>query len=234
MPWSCLIRQRVPTPSPTAGLYSIFEKSMPLAFQWNIALFGSSNSVRPTSSSIFLTPSWAIMPRASSATNVKYDCRYSALPLNLFLNISSCVATPTEQLFRLQCLSIMQPRTTSAAVANPNSSAPSMEAITMSRPVLICPSVCSLTRLLRSLRTSVWCVSEMPSSHGRPACFIELMGDAPVPPSPPEISIMSAWPLATPAAMVPTPISETSFTLTLARGFAFFKSNMSCARSSME
>ena len=41
-------------------------------------------------------------------------------------------------------------------------------------------------------------------------------------------------PVATPAAIVPTPTSETSFTLTRASRFAFFKSWMSCARSSME
>ena len=40
--------------------------------------------------------------------------------------------------------------------------------------------------------------------------------------------------LATPAATVPTPISDTSFTDTSAAGFVFFKSKISCARSSME
>ena len=40
--------------------------------------------------------------------------------------------------------------------------------------------------------------------------------------------------LATPAAIVPTPTSETSLTLMLARGFAFFRSWISCARSSIE
>ncbi len=30
---------------------------------------------------------------------------------------------------------------------------------------------------------SVWCVSERPSSHGVPAYFTDVSGDAPVPPS---------------------------------------------------
>ena len=42
---------------------------------------------------------------------------------------------------------------------------------------------------------------------------------APVPPSNPEISTWSAFALATPAATVPTPTSDTSFTLTRAAGF---------------
>ena len=72
-------------------------------------------------------------------------------------------------------------------------------------------------------------------SHGRPAYLREVSGDAPVPPSWPAIKTKSALPLATPAATVPTPTSTpTSFTLMLAFGLAFFKSKMSCAKSSME
>src|SRR5476649_602611 len=33
------------------------------------------------------------------------------------------------------------------------------------------------------LRTSVWCVSARPSSHGSPACMSEVSGEEPVPPS---------------------------------------------------
>lgn len=50
------------------------------------------------------------------------------------------------------------------------------------------------------------------------------LGEAPVPPSKPEIKTTSPWALATPAAMVPTPTSDTSFTLTRAERFAFFRS----------
>ena len=41
---------------------------------------------------------------------------------------------------------------------------------------------------------------------------MELSGAAPVPPSWPEMTTTSAWAFATPAATVPTPFSETSFT----------------------
>ena len=44
----------------------------------------------------------------------------------------------------------------------------------------------------------------------------------------------SALALATPAATVPTPTSLTSFTDTRAAGLTFFRSWMSCARSSIE
>jgi len=49
-------------------------------------------------------------------------------------------------------------------------------------------------------------------------------GEAPVPPESPETVMCSACALATPAATVPTPTSETSLTLTRADGLAFFRS----------
>jgi hypothetical protein len=72
----------------------------------------------------------------------------------------------------------------------------------------------------RSLRSRVCCVSARPISHGTPADWIELSGDAPVPPSWPEIRTWSAFAFATPAATVPTPTSATSLTLTEPAGFA--------------
>ena len=63
---------------------------------------------------------------------------------------------------------------------------------------------------------------------------MESRGAAPVPPLAPETEILSAPPFATPVAIVPTPASLTSFTEMLARGFAFFRSKMSSARSSIE
>ncbi len=72
--------------------------------------------------------------------------------------------------------------------------------------------------------TSVCWVSASPISHGMPACLIEEIGECPVPPSWPQMSTMSALPLATPAAMVPTPTSATSFTETRASGLALFRS----------
>ena len=44
----------------------------------------------------------------------------------------------------------------------------------------------------------------------------------------------SAFALATPAAIVPTPTSETSFTLIRASLLAFFKSYINCDKSSIE
>ena len=63
---------------------------------------------------------------------------------------------------------------------------------------------------------------------------MEDSGDAPVPPLSPLINTTSPCPLDTPAAMVPTPDSATSLTCTRADGLEFFRSWISCARSSME
>ena len=68
---------------------------------------------------------------------------------------------------------MMQPSTTSGAVAKPNSSAPSSAPITTSRPVFIWPSACTRMRPRRRFSTSVCCVSARPSSHGVPACLID-------------------------------------------------------------
>ena len=74
----------------------------------------------------------------------------------------------------------------------------------------------------------------MPISGEMPAKRMLLAGLAPVPPSAPEITTRSALAFTTPAAMVPTPLSATSFTDMAALGFTFFRSKMSCLRSSME
>jgi hypothetical protein len=128
----------------------------------------------------------------------------------------------------------MQPSTTSGAVAKPNSSAPSSAPISTSRPVFIWPSTCTATRPRNWFSTSVCWVSARPISHGLPACLIEEIGDAPVPPSKPATTMWSALALATPAATVPMPVSDTSLTEIEARGLAFFRSWISCARSSIE
>ena len=49
-------------------------------------------------------------------------------------------------------------------------------------------------------------------------------GLAPVPPECPEIKIISAFALATPAAIVPIPVDATNLTPTLAPGLICFKS----------
>ena len=158
----------------------------------------------------------------------------SGRPENFLRSSGFWVATPTGQVSRWHTLIITQPITTSGAVAKPNSSAPSSAAITTSRPVLSWPSTCTTMRSRRSLSSRVCWVSASPSSQGAPACLIEVSGDAPVPPSLPEIRTTSAWALDTPAATVPTPTSATSLTWMRADGLAFLRSWMSWARSSME
>ena len=109
-------------------------------------------------------------------------------------------------------------------MANPNSSAPNKQAIATSLPVLSCPSHSNTTLLLKSFITRVCCASAIPSSHGKPACFNEVNGEAPVPPSKPDIKTTSALALATPAATVPTPTSDTNLTLIRASLFADLRS----------
>ena len=159
---------------------------------------------------------------------------YSGFPENFLRSSGSWVATPTGQVFRWHLRIMTQPSVISGAVEKPNSSAPSSAATATSRPVLSCPSVCTMTRERRLFITRVWWTSAIPSSHGRPACLMEVRGEAPVPPLSPEITRWSARALTTPAATVPTPISAHSFTLMRACGLAFLRSWMSWAISSME
>ena len=137
---------------------------------------------------------------------------------------SFCVVTPTGQLLVWQMRAMMHPSAIMAMVPKPYSSPPLSAASTMSHPVLSPPSTRSSTRSRSLFSTSVRCTSVSPSSHGTPACLIDDSGDAPVPPSWPEIWMMSALALATPAAMVPMPAPATSFTLTLAAGLIWCRS----------
>src|SRR5207247_1518560 len=193
-----------------------------------------SRSTRPIISAIVRKPSWAMYSRTSSATKRKNRSSISGVPVKRLRSSGSCVATPTGQVFRWQTRIMMQPMTTSGAVEKPYSSAPSSAATTTSRPVFIWPSVWTMIRSRSLFITRTCWVSASPSSHGVPPCLIEVSGEAPVPPSWPEISTTSEWAFATPAATVPTPTSETSLTLIRARGFPFFSAWMSWARSSME
>ena len=86
------------------------------------------------------------------------------------------------------------------------------------------PSVRSTTRWRSRFRVSTWLTSERPISQGVPAYLIEVCGLAPVPPEWPETRITSALALATPAAIVPMPASETSLTQTLASGLICLRS----------
>ena len=64
-----------------------------------------------------------------AAMNRKKLTTNSGLPVKFLRSSGSCVATPTGQVFRWQTRIMMQPETTSGAVAKPNSSAPSSAAI---------------------------------------------------------------------------------------------------------
>ncbi len=156
------------------------------------------------------------------------------MPVNRRRSSGSWLAIPTGQVFRWQTRIITQPAAISGAVENANSSAPSSAATSTSRGVRMPPSACTRTRPRRPFWTSTCWVSARPSSHGRPACWVEEVGDAPVPPSWPAMTMWSARALATPAATVPTPASATSFTEISADGLTQRRSWMSWARSSIE
>ena len=117
-----------------------------MAFQCSTASRVSMQSVRPTISLTVRNPRSAMISRICSAMNIMKLITCSGLPVNFFRSSSSCVATPTEQVLRWHFRSMMQPLTTSAVVAKPNSSAPSMQAMATSLPVLSCPSVCTTMR----------------------------------------------------------------------------------------
>src|ERR687890_210165 len=70
-----------------------------------------------------------------------------------------------------------------------------------------------MRRPRRSFSTRTCWASAIPSSHGSPACLIEESGEAPVPPSWPEMVMWSAFAFATPAAMVPIPSAATTLSL---------------------
>mmetsp|Transcript_6293 Transcript_6293/g.28420 ORF Transcript_6293/g.28420 Transcript_6293/m.28420 type:complete len:317 (+) Transcript_6293:3480-4430(+) len=236
-PWSWPVTLRVAAPGRMdADGVRILERSMPwsLSRPPRTSSSGVRRSLRPMSSSTEVYPMAAMCPRRSSARRKKKLTTSSSCPVNFARSSSSCVAIPTGQVFLWHLRIMMHPMVISGAVERPHSSAPRRVATRRSRPVLSCPSVWRTVRPRRSLATKVCCVSASPSSHGRPALLIPVQREAPVPPSWPEIKTWSALPLTTPAAMVPTPFSDTSLTLTRADGLLFLQSWMSCARSSME
>ena len=105
----------------------------------------------------------------------------SGVPLKRLRNTGSCVAIPTGQVFRWHLRIMRQPAAMSGAVEKPNSSAPSSAPMMTSRPVFRPPSTCRRTRERSPLTTRVCWVSARPISHGDPACFSDVRGDAPVP-----------------------------------------------------
>ena len=94
------------------------------------------------------------MSRTSSAMKENRLITFSGVPSNFARSVSSCVQTPTGQVLEWHWRTMMQPMATRLAVPMPNSSAPSMAAITTSRPVLMPPSVRSFTRWRRRFSIS--------------------------------------------------------------------------------
>ncbi|SKZ25355.1 Uncharacterised protein [Mycobacteroides abscessus subsp. abscessus] len=209
-------------------------RSSPLLFQWATAVSVWSRCDCPIASSSVRYPNCARYFRTSSAMNRKKLTMCSAWPVNRERSTGFCVATPTGQVSRWQTRIMMHPDTMSGAVEKPYSSAPSNAAMMTSRPVRRAPSHCTVMRSRNPFSINVCWASARPISQGVPACLSEVSGDAPVPPSYPEISTTSAWALETPVATVPTPTALTSFTWMRASELAFFRSWISCARSSME
>ena len=155
-----------------SGSCSTGDRSSLCAFQCSAACVVSSAPTWPTISLTVRKPNCAISSRTSSAMNMKKFSTNSGLPLNRSRSTGFWVATPTGQVSRWQTRIMMQPDTTSGAVAKPNSSAPSSAAITTSRPVLSWPSTWTTMRSRNPLSSNVCCVSARPSSHGAPACFM--------------------------------------------------------------
>ena len=111
-------------PSGSSGLCRIGRRSRPWAFQCFSAGVVSSTSTWPTASARVRKPSAARCSRTSSAMNSKKLTTNSGLPVNFVRSSWFWVATPTGQVSRWQTRIMMQPLTTSGAVAKPNSSAP--------------------------------------------------------------------------------------------------------------
>ncbi len=134
--WSCTVVLCRAAPSGSSGTWKSGARSSPAAFQWLTASVASMCSAWPTASSIERKPSSARISRTSSAMNSKKLTTNSGLPEKRSRSTGFWVATPTGQVSRWQTRIMMQPETTSGAVAKPNSSAPSRAAMTTSRPVL--------------------------------------------------------------------------------------------------
>src|SRR5260370_33356283 len=124
---------------------------------------------------------------------------------------------PTGQVLRWHCRAMTHPIARRDAVPKPNSSAPRMAARTISRANFRPPSTRRERRERRPARTRVSCVSRKPISQGRPVFLMDVSGEEPVPALCPLMVMTSAPALATPAAMMPTPAPETSFTPMRAR-----------------
>src|SRR5215207_9747762 len=116
-PWSWLVVQCRDAPSGSSGLWKIGRRSSPSVFQWCTAASTSRTSLCPTASSMDRKPSSARYSRTSCAMKRMKLTTYSGRPSNRLRSSGFCVATPTGQVSRWQTRIMMQPDTTSGAVA---------------------------------------------------------------------------------------------------------------------
>mmetsp|Transcript_68874 Transcript_68874/g.164317 ORF Transcript_68874/g.164317 Transcript_68874/m.164317 type:complete len:239 (-) Transcript_68874:3378-4094(-) len=229
MKWSCLVVLYVPalgfiSPGSERAWVRIGVRSRCLVLRLRSVSSNLSRSDRPTSSFTVRIPSLAMSSRTSSPIIQRKLTTCSGMPLNFLRSSGSWVAMPTGHTLRWHLRIMMHPSEMSGAVEKPHSSAPRSIAMMTSRPVLIWPSVSTTTRSRRSLITSVWCASASPSSQGSPVFLMPPHCAAPVPPSCPEMRMWSALALATPAAITPTPTSDTSLTEMRAAGLEHLRS----------
>jgi hypothetical protein len=140
---------------------------------------------------------------------------------------------PAGQVSKLQNRIITQPNAIKGRSREAELSAPKVPLQRHPFPVMSFPSASTLILERKLFSNNVCCVSASPNSHGSPACRSDVRERRPYlhrirksTPHPPRF--------ATPAAIVPTPTSETSFTEILAGGLAHFKSWISSAKSSIE
>ena len=158
-----------------------------------------------------------MIARASSATKKKKLTTCSGVPAKRSRSTGSWVAIPTGHVFRWQARIITQPvaierRGREAHLVGAEQRGDHDVAAGLQLAVGLHPDpraqVVHHERLLRLGE------ADLPRDRRRSAPSVS--GEAPVPPSWPEISTWSALHFATPAATVPTPISATSFTDTCA------------------
>ncbi len=118
---------------------------------------------------------------------VKKATTCSGVPVNLARRSSRCVAIPVGQVSRWHWRAMSQPMATSAAVPNPNSSAPSMRRHDDVATGLQ-PAVGAQRDPVAQPVADQHLVRPRPgrAPTAGPACLIEVSGDAPVPPE---------WPL---------------------------------------
>ena len=132
---------------------------------------------------------------------------------------------PTGQVSRLHTRIMQQPIVISGAVAKPNSSRAQHGGdgnVAAGQELTVRLQLYARTQAVQCKRLMRLAQTQLPRQTR--VLDAELRGAAPVPPSKPLISITSAWPLATPAAIVPTPASAASFTDMRASGLVFLRS----------